>query len=242
MPNFSSTIGRLTPTQQGIYVASILLSASFSSLASGHISDRISRNRGILTGSVVTLLGAIISASSSNLPTLIVARLVTGIGAGQAIAVSTVYLVEIAPSEIRGAMACLLQLHIVFGITLGYFICYGSQHLRGSISWRLPFITQAIIAAVHCVGMLFVPFSPRWLVQVGRGEEARAVLKKVRNCEDVENQLKRMEDSLAADSSNESTSSFGQIFGRKYIGRTMLGVLVMSFQQFTGVSPDHDPL
>ena len=194
-----------------------------------------------MIGGIITLLGVIISASSCNLATLIVARLVTGIGAGQAIAVSTVYLVEIAPLEIRGAMACLLQLYIVFGIAAGYFICYGGQNLRGSVAWRLPFIIQALIAAIHCVGMLFVPLSPRWLVQVGRSEDARRVLKQVRKREEVEDELMRMMDGLMT-SPRESMSSFKEIFGKKFIRRTMLGMVVMSFQQLTGVSLYISPL
>ena len=80
-----------------------------------------------------------------------------------------------------------------------------------------------------------MPYSPRWLVQVGRSQDAQQVLKQVQKCEDVEDELRQMVNNLAA-SSREFTSSFGEIFGRKYVRRTVLGVLMMSFQQLTGVS------
>ncbi|GLA87529.1 hypothetical protein AtubIFM56815_001955 [Aspergillus tubingensis] len=234
MPQFESSIGRLSSTQQGVYVACILLSSSASSLASGHVSDRISRKYGILIGSLLSLAGTIISACSPNFASLIVARLITGVGMGQAISVTTVYLVEIAPADVRGVVACSLQLYVVFGIMAGYFITYGTQYLNGSMSWRVPFIIQAIMAAVLSVVMLMLPFSPRWLVQVGRNEDARHVLRKLRPASTVDEELREIQDSLQSDQ-RRPTASMAEIFGRKYIGRTSLGVFLMTFQQLTGI-------
>ena len=234
MAQFAASIGHLTATQQGIYVACILLSASISSLASGHVSDRISRKWGIFTGGLLTLIGTAVSAASPNFASLIVARLITGAGAGQAIAVSTVYLVEIAPLETRGVVACLLQSYIVVGIAAGYFISYGSQRIGSSISWRLLFIVQAFAATLLCLGMAFMPYSPRWLAQAGRSEEARRVLIRVRKGEKVESELREIEESLIVDMSG-SQASFTEAFARKYIRRTLLGIVLMALQQLTGI-------
>ncbi|KAL8733197.1 MAG: hypothetical protein Q9166_002214 [cf. Caloplaca sp. 2 TL-2023] len=234
MTQFSTSIGRLTSTQQGIYVACILLSASISSLASGHVSDRISRKWGILTGGLLTLIGTIISAASPTFASLIVARLITGAGAGQAIAVSTVYLIEVAPYDTRGVVACLLQSYIVLGITAGYFIAYGSQRMGGSMSWRLPFVVQAAVATLLCLGMVYMPFSPRWLARSGRGEEAREVLKELREYSKVEDELREIKQSLAMDTTR-SQVGFMEIFERRYVKRTTLGVLLMALQQLTGI-------
>ncbi len=234
MAQFRDSIGTLSPTQQGIYVACILLSAAISSLASGHVSDRISRKYGILTGAALTLVGTTISAASPNLASLIVARIITGMGAGQAIAVTTVYLVEIAPLESRGVSACLLQSYIVIGIAAGYFIAYGAHSLRGSMAWRLPFIVQAGAALVLCIGMVFLPFSPRWLVQAGRSQDAKRVLGKLRGPIRAEVELREIESSLVLDL-RQSSASFKEVFARRYLRRTLLGILLMSLQQMTGV-------
>ena len=94
--------------------------------------------------------------------------------------------------------------------------------------------SSKLVLLQYTVWGCFVPFSPRWLVHVGRSEDARKVLKSAQRCEDVEGELKRMEDSLATHL-KVSTSSFKEIFREKYIGRTILGMLVMGFQQLTGV-------
>ncbi|KAL5360943.1 general substrate transporter [Aspergillus floccosus] len=234
MRQFDSTIGRLSSTQQGIYVACILLSSAVSSLASGHVSDRISRKYGILLGGLIFLVGTVISAASPYFASLIVARLITGIGMGQSISVVTVYLVEIAPADVRGVAACALQFAVVFGIMTGYFIAFGTQNMPGSMAWRTPFIIQAAVAAIFAMGMVLLPFSPRWLVQVGRVEDAQRVLHKLRTASAAASELEEIQQSLISDS-QEKTASFAEIFQRKYIGRTSLGVFLMSFQQLTGI-------
>ncbi|KAL2852258.1 hypothetical protein BJX68DRAFT_254601 [Aspergillus pseudodeflectus] len=234
MTQFTNSMGRLTSTQQGIYVASILLSSSVSSLASGHISDRTSRKYGILLGGIISLIGTIISAASPNFASLIVARLVTGVGIGQAISVTTVYLIEMAPVGIRGVAACFLQTYVVLGIMVGYFIAFGAHNITGSWAWRVPFVVQAVVAAVLCVGMGVVPFSPRWLVQVGRADNARRALSKVRPLTDVERELEEIQQSLDLEK-QQQTATIREIFNRKYRGRTALGIFLMAFQQLTGI-------
>ncbi|KAL3468541.1 general substrate transporter [Aspergillus heterothallicus] len=234
MTQFTNSIGHLSSTQQGIYVASILLSSSISSLISGHISDRISRKYGILLGGVISLIGTVISAASPNFASLIVARLITGIGMGQAISVTTVYLVEMAPVGIRGVAACFLQTYVVLGIMVGYFVAFGAHDISGSWAWRVPFAIQAVVAAVLCVGMGAVPFSPRWLVQVGRSDDARRALSRVRPLAVVEAELEEIQQSLDPEK-QQQTASIKEIFNRKYRSRTALGIFLMAFQQLTGI-------
>ncbi|KAL2802210.1 general substrate transporter [Aspergillus granulosus] len=234
MTQFTTSIGDLSSPQQGIYVSSILLSSSISSLVSGHISDRISRKYGILLGGVISLIGTVISAASPNFASLIVARLITGIGMGQAISVTTVYLVETAPVEIRGVAACILQTYVVLGIMVGYFIAFAAHNIHGSWAWRVPFVVQAVLAVILCVGMGVVPFSPRWLVQVERVDDARRALSRVRCLDSVEAELEEIQRSLDSEK-QQRTASIREIFNRKYRSRTALGVFLMAFQQLTGI-------
>ncbi|OJJ82205.1 sugar porter family MFS transporter [Aspergillus glaucus CBS 516.65] len=234
MEQFSASIGDLSSMQQGVYVACILLSSSISSLASGDISDRISRKYGIFIGGILFLIGTVVSAVSPNFASLIIARLITGLGMGQTISMATVYLVEIATADIRGVTACLLQLFVVTGVMTGYFIAYGTHSLSGSLAWRTPFIVQAAMAAIFCAGVLFIPFSPRWLVQAGRSDDAKRVLLQLRIPPAVDVELEEIQKSLQTGDQN-AVSSWREIVHRKYISRTALGVFLMSFQQLTGI-------
>jgi MFS family permease len=234
MEQFSSSIGHLSSGVLGVYVACILLSASLSSLCSGYVADLLSRKYGILTGGIVVLLGTIISASAKTFPVLVCARLITGIGQGQSISVVTIYLCEISPQEIRGTVATMLQLLITIGIALGYFVAYASSRIGGELAWRAPFILEASMAAILVSGMAFMPYSPRWLVQRGRIDEARAVLQKLRaSSEFVEDELRLIKGSLEEQSREDA--SYREIFQKRYIRRSALSVFLMSFQMLCGV-------
>jgi len=181
MPQFRDTVGDFSDIMQGIYVSSILLFAALSSFANGYLADRFSRKYTILLGAIFAAFGAIMSSSVSNLPVLFVARAIYGVGIGLGFSTTTVYLVEIAPASQRGLLGCMTQLLITIGIAAAYFTAYASIGLSGSIAWRLPFIIQACVGIVLAIGLFFVPFSPRWLMQKGRETEAMDTLRKLRN-------------------------------------------------------------
>ena len=57
----------------------------------------------------------------------------------------------------------------------------GTGEGQSEAAWRLPLALQLVPALVLGVGILFMPFSPRWLVNKGRDEEAVQVLCRARN-------------------------------------------------------------
>lgn len=181
MPQFRDSVGEISDIIQGIYVSSILLFAALSSFANGYLADRFSRKYTILLGAILASLGAIISSSVSNLAALFVARAIYGMGIGLGFSTTTIYLVEIAPANQRGLLGCMIQLLITIGIATAYFTAYASVGLSGSIAWRMPFIVQACVGVALVIGLLFIPFSPRWLMQKGRETEALETLRKLRN-------------------------------------------------------------
>jgi MFS family permease len=183
MPQFRESVGQLSDLTQGIYVSSILLFAALAAFGNGYLADRFSRKYTIMMGAVCCFVGALLSSLSSNLAALFVARGVYGIGIGLTLSTTTVYLVEISPAHQRGLLSCMAQLFITIGIAAAYFTAYASVELSGSIAWRVPFIVQAFVGAVLAIGIFFIPFSPRWLMQKGREPEALETLRKLRNVE-----------------------------------------------------------
>lgn len=83
----------------------------------------------------------------------------------------------------------LQQLAITFGIMVSFWIDYGTNFIGGAgqtqseAAWRIPLALQLVPAIVLGVGILFMPFSPRWLVNQGRDDEAIAVLSHARKLE-----------------------------------------------------------
>lgn len=94
--------------------------------------------------------------------------------------VAPLYISEIAPPEIRGTLLVLQELSIVTGIVIAFYITYGTRHIPSHWSWRLPFLIQMIPAIFMVSGVFMLPYSPRWLCQRGRDEEALQTLAKIR--------------------------------------------------------------
>lgn len=119
MPQFLEVFSPISPTLHGFIVSSILLTASTASFFAGALSDRISRKYTFAVGGAVFAIGSVIVASAKTLPQLIVGRCIAGVGEGLFLATITVYTCEIAPTAIRGTLACTTQLFVTFGIASG---------------------------------------------------------------------------------------------------------------------------
>jgi MFS family permease len=222
MPQFHDSVGEFSDITQGIYVSSILLFAAISSVGNGYLADRFGRKYTIFLGAVLASLGATISSSVSNLAVLFVARAIYGMAIGLSFSTTTVYLIEIAPANQRGLLGCMAQLLITIGIAAAYFTAYASVGLSGSLAWRIPFIVQACVGVVLAIGLLFVPFSPRWLMQKGREAEAMETLRKLHNVDSndligmhlVRGELAEIRNDIQFDVRVRQSTSYIEIFHR----------------------------
>lgn len=174
---------------------------------------------------------------------LLLGRIITGCGEGIFLSPITVYAVEVTPGKQRGRVASLVQLCICTGIAAGYFICYGSLRINSSLSWRLPFACQTLVASMISFGAFLLPHSPRWLFHVGRKEEAELALERLeitQNSTEIEK-----EEILALNLDGVTTSPQGSfkklvedtklMFRKETRRRTSLGVFMSGFQQLTGI-------
>ena len=176
-------------TKKGWLTAILELGAWLGTLLSGFLAEAISRKYGILVAVTVFVIGVVVQATAqSGGPDVILAgRFVTGMGVGSLAMIVPIYNSEVAPPEVRGALVALQQLAITFGIMISFWIDYGTNFIGGTelgsqrdAAFLVPICLQLFPAAVLFVGMLFMPFSPRWLLHHGREDEARRILASLR--------------------------------------------------------------
>jgi MFS family permease len=142
---------------------------------------------------------------------------------------------------------------IVLGIVLAYWITYGTRYMAGEWSWRLPFLLQMIPGFVLVAGVIFLPFSPRWLASKGRDEEALNSLSKLRNLPATDRRIRQeyldiltevkfhqrmnaeKHPNLQSGSSKDSflleLASWADCFKKGCWRRTHIGVVLPFFQQ-----------
>src|SRR3569833_15740 len=169
---------------QSWIVAGLLVGAVFGALAGGRLADLISRRWTLLASGVVYVVAALAAALSLSSGQLVAARRVLGLAVGAASAVVPLYIAEHTPPKIRGGTVSYNQLMITIGILVAYLVDFALRD-AGS-NWRWMRGLGALPGGSLVLGRLSVPYSPRWLMQRGRREEARAVLSRTRAGDDVD--------------------------------------------------------
>ncbi len=173
---FISESFALSSLGKGIMVSMVLAGGIAGALINGAVSDRLGRKAMIIGAGVLYAAGAAGSALSPNPEFLQISRFVLGLAIGAACASAPLYIAEISPAEKRGMLVTFFQLAITMGILAGYFL---AKALSGSENWRLMLAGGVLPAAGLVAGMITLPNSPRWLIRMGRDEEARRILEGV---------------------------------------------------------------
>ncbi|KAL2261732.1 hypothetical protein VTK26DRAFT_3500 [Humicola hyalothermophila] len=191
MPAFGKHMGEYITdqTKKGWLTAILELGAWIGTLLSGFLAEALSRKYGILVACAVFMLGVVVQATGRTVGhnAILAGRFVTGMGVGSLAMIIPIYNSEVAPPEVRGALVATQQLAITFGIMISFWIDYGTNYIGGTTletqsdaAWLLPICLQLAPAIILFVGMIFMPFSPRWLIHHNREEEARKVLSNLR--------------------------------------------------------------
>lgn len=213
-------------------VGSLLLGAIAGAAAAGYLADRISRRWTKFVGGCTFFVAAIASAFPPDVELLCAARFVLGLGVGTASFVAPLYISEQSPKRLRGGMTALNQVMITFGILVAYLSDYGFSGF-GADNWRWMFAIEAIPGAALAVAMVFVPHTPRWLLEHGREDEARAVLRRTRGKQDVDAEIDEMHDV----SGRQRDTNLRQLLTRPRFRQFLLVGGVLAFlQQAVGIN------
>ncbi|MEV8596329.1 sugar porter family MFS transporter [Streptomyces sp. NPDC052012] len=167
----------LTSREQEIVVSVILLGAMVGALLAGRLAVRHGRRKVVIGVAAVFALGAAAAAAAPGTGSLVAARFALGLAVGGASNMVPVYIAEVAPARIRGRLMVLFQLMVACGQLIAYICGWALADTGG---WRLMFGLAVLPAVVLGVGMLFLPESPRWLVERGLSEQAATVLTRLR--------------------------------------------------------------
>lgn len=147
--------------------------------------SRLGRRPILAVAAALYTAAALLMMWSPNVWVLLAARLVDGVGVGLAVTTSPLYISEVSPADIRGELNMLPQLLGTSGVFLAYVMVFFLS-LTSDPSWRLMLAVMSLPAAAYLlVALLFLPESPRWLVSRGRTRDAKRVLQRLRNRDDV---------------------------------------------------------
>lgn len=221
---------KLSPFLQGAIVAGLLLGAMIGAAVAGRLSDALGRRRLIIAAAVVFTGGALLAALAPTVWVLIAARFIIGLAVGTSALVVPLYLSEIAPTEIRGAVTSLNQLMIVGGILVAFIV---NAILASSQNWRLMLGLAAVPSIVLFAGMLFMPETPRYLVHAGEEETAREVLEDLPGDESPEERIEEIQEV----EHEEEETGLRALFAATWVRPALIVAVGLAiFQQLVGIN------
>ncbi len=217
-------------TQEWI-VSITVLGAAAGALGSGRITDILGRKKVLIITAFIFAIGSVGLGLASSVAALIIWRLIIGIAIGVASYTVPLYISELSPSHVRGALVSINQLAITIGIFASYLVDLGFATTHEG--WRWMFVVGVIPSLILGIGMFFLPDSPRWLMANKGEDKARKVLDKIgeSNKEEV---LDLIKTNIKAESKQEGGLN---LFKAKWLMPALIiGIGIMLIQQFTGIN------
>jgi len=217
----------LNDSQTEIAASSLLLGCVIGASVAAFTSDRFGRKRVLLAAAALFTLSSIGAALPRDLIEFVVARLVGGVAIGIASTLSPLYIAEISPAQKRGLLVSLNQLAIVSGILLSYSVNYLLSG-AGPSNWRWMFASAALPSIAFFLTLLFIPESPRWLMQKGREQEAEHFLAQMVGAEAASGEIEAIRSAISEER--------GDLLDPTFRKALIVAILIALFSQFTGIN------
>ncbi|CAN1854433.1 Sugar transport protein 1 [Linum perenne] len=201
------------------FTSSLYVAAFFASLVASFVTKGLGRKISMLLGGIVFFVGALLNMLAQHLWMLIVGRILLGIGVGFSVQSVPVYVSEMAPPQ--------------FGIFAANLINYfTSKNIH--YGWRVSLGGACVPAAIIIISSFFLPNTPNSLLEQGKPDEARAVLKRIRGASDVDSEFREIE--AASVAAKSVPNPWKNIVKRKNRPYLVMSLLIPSLQQLTGIN------
>ncbi|KAL0550983.1 hypothetical protein IC582_010053 [Cucumis melo] len=239
---FGTCAGYSSPTQSAIINDLHLSLAEFSlfgsiltfgamigAITSGPIGDLLGRKGAMRVATGACVAGWLTIYFAQGVVALDVGRFATGYGMGVFSYVVPVFIAEIAPKNLRGALTTLNQFMICTAVSISFII-------GNVLSWRTLALTALVPCVILTFGLFFIPESPRWLAKERRQKEFEMALRKLRGEDvDVSQEAAEIQDFVTT-LEQLPKPKVTDLFQRMYLRSVIIGVGLMVCQQFGGIN------
>ncbi|KAB0392295.1 hypothetical protein E2I00_011193 [Balaenoptera physalus] len=220
-------------------VSSFPVGGMIASFFGGLLGDQLGRIKAMLVANILSLVGALLMGFSKLGPShilIISGRGISGLYCGLISGLVPMYIGEIAPTTLRGAIGALHQLAIVTGILISQIV--GLDFILGNHElWHILLGLSAVPAVLQSLLLFFCPESPRYLyIKLDEEAKAKKSLKRLRGCDDVTKDITEMRKERE-EASNEKKVSIIQLFTNSSYQQPILVALMLHMaQQFSGIN------
>ena len=223
---------------QSLWNAASTIGQVFGGYAAGQFADFWGRKVLLYAAVFISLGSSFALVFAPNLPVLFVSKLLLGLSVGLATVLPPLYVTENAPTHLRSTASSLTNIVIVFGQFCASITGYGASGIQGVWSFKLAFVMTFVMPGLYLLGLPFLPESPVWYMKKDREEDARKAITKLYGfdadidacIESIKTELKQTENAESA----TSQTSWKSIFTKEHRSRTLVAVLGLQSQNFSG--------
>lgn len=243
-----TSLFQLDALQQGWYVGCALIGSIVGVLFAGVLSDKFGRKLTMIISAVLFSTSAIGCAICGDFNSLVVYRIIGGIGIGVVSIISPLYISEVSVAEYRGRLVSLYQLAVTVGFLGAYLVNfqllgYSESHTptgEGLFDlifvaevWRGMLGMETLPALLFFAIIFFIPESPRWLILKGRETRGLSILERIYNSS--ESAVMQMNETKSVIQS-ESKSEWAMLLQPGILKAVLIGVSIAMLGQFMGVN------
>ncbi|XP_053262123.1 proton myo-inositol cotransporter isoform X2 [Podarcis raffonei] len=223
---------------QELLVSSTVGAAALSALLGGVLNGWCGRRACILLASGIFTAGAAVLAAAQDKETLLAGRVVVGLGIGIASMTVPVYIAEVAPPHLRGRLVTINTLFITGGQFFASVIDGAFSYLPKD-GWRYMLGLSAVPAVIQFFGFLFLPESPRWLIQKGQTQKARRILSLMRGNQTIDEEYDSIKNNIEEE--EKEVGAAGPVICRMLTypptrRELIVGCGLQMFQQLAGIN------
>ncbi len=227
---------RLESVAIGWAAGCALIGCLIGSACSGALADRFGLKKALYSCAACFALSSFGVWLAGSFSQYVVWRILGGVGIGAASIVAPMYIAEIAPAAVRGRLVVFYQFGIVAGILSAVFVNMLIERSGGDVwniehGWRWMFAAGAVPAIIFAITISFSKESPRWLMKVGREQQAGEILAAINGPQIAASEVISIKNALA-----EEQGGLRELFAGPYRRALLIGFLLAAFSQTSGIT------
>jgi len=234
------------------------IGAMLGAMLGGFLTTKLGRKGAVMFSAVPFIIGWAWTALANAFWMFLCTRVLTGMAVGIASMAVPMYIAEIAPPRLRGALGTLNQFGVVTGITLVYALgailpmetnahrwedhsnttstidfCDPTEKTIGD-GWKILAWVGCGVAVAQLCFMALMPATPRWLVSQNRDDEAMESIRRLRGPN--YDHRRELEELYGDNDQEDSNASWGDLCAPGSRMPFIIALVMMVIQQCSGIN------